>query len=211
MTTKKRKDFRRKPTQERSRETVDAILEATAQILSRHGSAGCSTNQIAEKAGVSIGGLYQYFPNKESILRELCVRTAKKDAEAIEVCLKSMNDASIEEITRAVIRVAVERLSDQPRLRQVLMHDIPSGRPQEDLRLVRKHLAAFLTQEFGSYIDVQLDESMELKFLILMSAIEAAIYAAIHEYGAKLDREGLVEGVSDLVLRYLSKYTGSTA
>ena len=56
---------RKRPTQVRARRTVDLILEAAAQILARHGEEGMTTNHIAERAGFSIGTLYQYFPNRE--------------------------------------------------------------------------------------------------------------------------------------------------
>ncbi|TMZ52891.1 TetR/AcrR family transcriptional regulator, partial [Klebsiella pneumoniae] len=62
---------RKTPRQQRSRETVAAILEAAAQLFQRHGYTATTTNKIAERAGVSIGSLYQYFPNKEALLAAL--------------------------------------------------------------------------------------------------------------------------------------------
>ncbi len=59
---------RRRPRQARSRATWDAIVEAAAQVLERDGPAGFSTTSVAERAGVSIGTLYQYFPDKQAIL-----------------------------------------------------------------------------------------------------------------------------------------------
>jgi AcrR family transcriptional regulator len=58
-------------TQERAKMSVNAILQATTYILKRKGHVGLTTNKIAEKAGVNIASLYQYFPNKESILFSL--------------------------------------------------------------------------------------------------------------------------------------------
>ncbi len=57
----------RRPRQARSRATVEAILEATAQVLRRDGLEACTTSRIAKRAGVSVGTLYQYFPNKETV------------------------------------------------------------------------------------------------------------------------------------------------
>src|ERR1017187_3771063 len=62
---------RRDPAQERSRQTVDAIVEAAGRLLVEHGRLGVTTNAVAERAGVSIGSLYQYFPNKEAIFAAL--------------------------------------------------------------------------------------------------------------------------------------------
>ena len=59
---------RRKPRQERSQFTVDAIFGAVARLVATEGEAGLTTNRIAETAGVSVGSLYQYFPSKEAIL-----------------------------------------------------------------------------------------------------------------------------------------------
>jgi AcrR family transcriptional regulator len=76
---------RRSPKQARSRATWDAIVEAAAQILERQGPNGVTTNSVAERAGVSIGTLYQYFPDKEAILvaaarRELTPLPARQTA-----------------------------------------------------------------------------------------------------------------------------------
>lgn len=59
---------RRSPRQARSRATCEAIVEAAAQIVERQGPEALTTNAVAERAGVSIGTLYQYFPDKQAIL-----------------------------------------------------------------------------------------------------------------------------------------------
>ncbi len=64
----RRQSLGKMPLQERSRATVDALVEATARILVREGFEKASTNRIAEVAGVSVGSLYQYFPSKEALV-----------------------------------------------------------------------------------------------------------------------------------------------
>ena len=59
---------RKRPVQARSRQTVESILAAAARILAERGYLATTTNDVAEAAGVSIGSLYQYFPNKDSLL-----------------------------------------------------------------------------------------------------------------------------------------------
>jgi AcrR family transcriptional regulator len=76
MTSEHAKIQRRSPKQARSRATRDAILEAASQILERDGAAGYNTNAVAERAGVSIGTLYQYFPDKTAILLAAAEREA---------------------------------------------------------------------------------------------------------------------------------------
>lgn len=67
-------DPRKQPRQARSRALVDAILDAAAHILSRHGREALTTNAVAVKAGVSIGSLYQYFPNREAVIAAVAER-----------------------------------------------------------------------------------------------------------------------------------------
>lgn len=65
---------RKLPRQARSRALVEAIIEATARIFERAGPAACTTNAVAQKAGVSIGSLYQYFPNRRALTAALVAR-----------------------------------------------------------------------------------------------------------------------------------------
>ncbi len=69
-----RADGRRTPRQARARDLVDALVEAAAQLLVERGYEGASTNAIAERAGVSVGSLYQYFSGKADVFRELTER-----------------------------------------------------------------------------------------------------------------------------------------
>ena len=68
MAAETARNQRRRPRQARSRATWEAIVEAAAQILERRGPAGFNTNEVAERAGVSIGTLYQYFADKHALL-----------------------------------------------------------------------------------------------------------------------------------------------
>ncbi len=74
---------RKRPTQSRSRFTVDAIVQATAQLLSSDGFEALTTNHVAERSGVSIGTLYQYFPNKPSLVSAVCVHLREQGLELL--------------------------------------------------------------------------------------------------------------------------------
>jgi AcrR family transcriptional regulator len=69
--SKSRISARKQPKQERSAQLVSAILEAAVQVLTDEGARRFTTARVAERAGVSVGSLYQYFPNKEAILFRL--------------------------------------------------------------------------------------------------------------------------------------------
>jgi AcrR family transcriptional regulator len=80
MTSDRSPNQRRSPKQARSRATWEAIVEAASQILERHGPEALNTQAVAERAGVSIGTLYQYFPDKQAILAAAARREFSEEA-----------------------------------------------------------------------------------------------------------------------------------
>lgn len=75
---------RKRPVQARSAATVDAIFDATIQVLLTHGARHLSTTRVAERAGVSVGTMYQYFPHKEALLHAVIGRYLGEVADAVE-------------------------------------------------------------------------------------------------------------------------------
>src|SRR5229473_2510951 len=71
---------RKSASQKRSRVTVETLLDATARVLTKAGYDRASTNRIAATAGVSVGSLYQYFPNKEALVAALVARPGNSNA-----------------------------------------------------------------------------------------------------------------------------------
>lgn len=88
---------RRRPTQARARDTVARIIAAAREVLTRDGAAAFNTNHIARSAGVSVGTLYEYFPNKQAIVRHLIEDLAGEETDAILERLSSLEGASLGE------------------------------------------------------------------------------------------------------------------
>ncbi len=120
-------DPRKRPLQERSRSTVDTILEAAAQVLERDGYASTTTDGIAARAGVSVGTLYQYFPNKDSILLALTVRHGLEAGAALEPLLRELVDATppLGQWLERFVGACVELNGRRPRLHQILFEETP--------------------------------------------------------------------------------------
>jgi AcrR family transcriptional regulator len=104
----------------RSRETVDVILEASAHILESDGLRGFNTNAIAAKAGVSIGSLYQYFPNKDSIVLALIGRFEKEFHDTVVKAVQDGKGEGLKSRLRLVVRALVSAHCYRPRLHRVL-------------------------------------------------------------------------------------------
>jgi len=116
-TRRNRLEPRKLPAQSRSNATVNAVLEAAARILERHGFEGYTTNAVAERAGVSIGSFYQYFPNKDAVTVALMERESA-------VLLSDIAEVRFEEGYEAglvhIIRTAVANQMRRPKLARLL-------------------------------------------------------------------------------------------
>ena len=111
---------RKRPRQARSVLTVNAILEAAARILESDGLQMFNTNAIADRAGVSVGSLYQYFPTKGAVLRELIRR---KRAELVSAMERQQQQAQGMDLPGAIdgfIRTAIANQLDRPQLARIL-------------------------------------------------------------------------------------------
>jgi AcrR family transcriptional regulator len=103
MASQSKKTPMKTPKQERSRQTVDSILESTARILTKEGMESLNTNRIAEVAGVSIGSIYQFFRSKEAILEKLLTSILNRNLEALNREMDTIHEPSLEGIVRALI------------------------------------------------------------------------------------------------------------
>jgi AcrR family transcriptional regulator len=106
------------PTQERSRQTVATILEACERIMVREGFYGVTTDKIAKEAGVSIGSLYQFFGNKESVVSALIHDLIRKDSLYFQDKITSINSLPAEQRVPYIIQLGLEIYSTQKDLRQ---------------------------------------------------------------------------------------------
>src|ERR1700753_1263227 len=108
---------RKTPRQQRSTETVNVILEAAARILERRGLDGFTTNAVAERAGVSIGSLYQYFPSKEALTATLIGR---ETTTLVENAAAALDEASGRAALLKLIAAAVRHQLRRPVLARLL-------------------------------------------------------------------------------------------
>jgi AcrR family transcriptional regulator len=123
----KKAPARREPQQRRSRQTVEAVLDAVVKVLKRHGVDGVTTNRIAEVAGVSIGSVYQYFPDKRAIFTALHTRHVDEISRVIEGRLVEHAASSLEDFVRALVEGLVEAHATDPELHELMTTQVPHG------------------------------------------------------------------------------------
>jgi AcrR family transcriptional regulator len=99
---------RKTPVQRRAAVTIDAISEATIQILLKQGVNRLTTTRVAERAGVSVGTLYQYYPNKQSLLFAVLADHLDKVASVVEAACEQARHKQLSEMVRAVVEAFVD-------------------------------------------------------------------------------------------------------
>ncbi len=111
-------------------------MPAAAHVFAEHGYAAGTTNRIAERARVSIGSLYQYFPNKDTILAELLIQHIDRgtwtDADELD-----LSPGTLEATARAFIRASIDNHRDDPQLLRVMIEEAPVS--QELLDTIDRH------------------------------------------------------------------------
>ncbi|EIM15138.1 TetR family transcriptional regulator [Pseudomonas chlororaphis] len=127
---------RKAPKQARSTELVAAILEAATQVLAREGAQRFTTARVAEKAGVSIGSLYQYFPNKAAILFRLQSDEWQQTTQMLRSILEDLGKAPLERL-RVLVRVFIQSECEEARMRVALNDAAPLYRDAPEAQAVK--------------------------------------------------------------------------
>jgi AcrR family transcriptional regulator len=120
-----KRTLRRQPKQRRSRQTVEAVLDAVIRILKRDGIEAVTTNRIAEVAGVSIGSVYQYFPDKRAIFVALHRRHIEKIDRLVNAALIDHAQSSLDGLVRAMIEAMIDAHTADPELYEALFCEVP--------------------------------------------------------------------------------------
>jgi AcrR family transcriptional regulator len=169
---------RKAPRQERSRRTVERILDAAAHVFHEQGYTAATTNDIADEAEVSIGSLYQYFPNKDALLVALTRRHIESATAGLTDLLGQLRtDDGFEPVLRAVVDFLVEQhhLDD---LHVLVMHTAPRTH-EIGLELDRaKNLLVDLTSELLSTA-VEDRRHRALAARMVVATIDAAVHDVI--------------------------------
>jgi len=121
-----RERMRREPRQGRSRQTVHAVLGAVPRVIRREGIDAVTTNRIAEAAGVSIGSLYQYFPDKKAIFSALHERHVEDVHLVIERTVTERS-SSLDEFTRTLVEGLADLHAAEPELHELVSQQVPEG------------------------------------------------------------------------------------
>lgn len=202
MSTRIRKDghiMRKMPTQARSRATVDAIVEAATHVLGRRGWAEFNTNEVAQVAGASIGSLYQYFPNKLSLIEAIRRRHFDKVITVLNRACAEPVESSVDSLVEGMLQVH----SSNPSLHKALLEEAPRfGSSAAHVEFEKNYL-----ERYCAFVSKHLRGpragSSRVVARVLAGAIEGAVHdAATHGQSSS---PALKREIVSLVRSYLSR------
>ncbi len=196
---------RKSASQERSRATVEALLDATARVLTKEGYDRASTNRIAATAGVSVGSLYQYFPNKEALVAALVARHNREILQLVRDALKEVASLDLGAAVGAMVRAAVDAHLVDPALHRIFAEQVPrmgqlakiEALEQQTFQLVRGYL-----EERRNEISVR---DLDTATSILVTIVEALTHQFVINKPDAMDgdRDRFIDEVARLILGYL--------
>ncbi len=195
---------RKSAKQERAQLTVEAILEAASQVFERYGYAHATTNRIAERAGVSIGSLYQYFPNKDAILVALARRHLSDGMAVLGPQVQRLGgDEPWEDVLPGIVDAMVQMHAVAPMLHRCLFEEtrLPKA-VRDELEALEDALIEITASAIAA--DPSIDRAdVQLAAAIVVNAIEGLTHRLVLHPQAGADRERVAGEITTLVRAYL--------
>lgn len=196
---------RRRPRQRRSRETVDAILEAAARVFAERGYSAGTTNRIAEAAGVSIGSLYEYFPNKDAVLIALAEQHVERMMASVHAHLADELSAGqpLERMLRGFVGAMLEVHERSPDLHRVVFSEAPHPHELHACVLQMEETLAHAVEPIlrGAPDLALADPDTSAHFVV--QTVEALTHRYVHYGIHELAREPFVDEVVRMLAGYL--------
>jgi len=196
VTTKARKQ----PVQERSRATVDAIMQASTYILNEVGWGGLNTNAIAERAGVNIASLYQFFPNKEAVIAELQRRHATSMHMDLNHTLQQIEkQPTLRAVLTSIVEMVVKEHRSAPEVHKAISEELPlSQRCIQDNQGESLDQVLHVLQPFMKNVP-----DPKLATYIVGISIQAVVHQVTNQKTELLNHSVLVDELVTLAERYL--------
>jgi AcrR family transcriptional regulator len=193
---------RKSPVQARSSASVEAILKATIQVLLKVGKERLTTTRVAARAGVSVGTLYQYFPNKGALLRAALQRHLDEIGTVIETVCREQAGASLEKMATTLVTSFLEAKMKDPKASVALYlvsSDVDGARitretGQKVSRAIRSMLASARDE---------LKRDPELASMMLQGAMNGVSRRLLESASPEVDYERLRDELVFLACGYL--------
>jgi AcrR family transcriptional regulator len=196
------------PRQARSRALVEAVLESTARVLVECGYAGTNTNLVAERAGVSIGSLYQYFPNKDSLIAALHERHGREMRAVVETMLATDRPRDLRGHLAVLVHAMLAAHQVEPELHRLLEQeflsfDVPYNQNPADQSIFR-HVRQLLENHRHEVAPRDLDLATWMALKTMQALVHAAVITPPPRHATPIVEQAIV----DMLAGYICQAEG---
>lgn len=198
---------RKTPVQGRSRITVDAIFEATIQVLLRKGMIGLTTTRVADRAGVSVGTMYQYFPNKQSLVYALNERYLTALAERIEATCAAQKGMPLAQMVEALIETYWRAKTERADVTRALYRSVADLDNDALLHAFAARVDEATAKMFASASDVALAD-VKTTNLTLATVIYGTVRNAFERGLPAKETDELRRNLAAMCRAYLASLSG---
>ncbi len=195
---KRRPQPRRSPIQGRAQATVEAILKAAAQILERRGAEAATTNAIAERAGVSIGSLYQYFTDRDALIHELVRRHIAVMTTVLGDALAGIRDRPLPGVVAQLVAAIVAAHRVAPRLHQAL-HQCAARQASATIDHFETELELRVGEALRARSELRL-AAPELLGAALVQALGGLVRTTLRRDPERLDDPAMAAAMTGMIL-----------
>jgi AcrR family transcriptional regulator len=190
--------MRKQPKQQRANQMIAVLLEATALEIADRGLDRLTTNHIAQRAGVSIGSLYQYFANKEMLVDALLMQKAELLLNGVQERLRPLLGQDIATVTRAVLLGIFEQVAQDHAQRELLRHwhNLNAAPVFQTLeRQMTELCRQYLMRHANDY---RIDNLPALLF-VLINAVQYTVARYLADQSPLLDHDEVIEVLVQMV------------
>lgn len=193
---------RKTPRQQRSVMTVGAITEATIQVLLARGAARLTTTDVAQRAGVSIGTLYQYFPNKEALLHAVLEQHLEMIGAAFAASAQRHRGRTLAEITEGMVADYLDAKIANLDISRALYRMLPDLDAADLQKAMASRIERALVMLMESASDKVLERPEDVVPMVRM-LLTGMVRATIEEQGGPSEIARLRSELSAMTLAYL--------
>ncbi|MDP9901989.1 TetR/AcrR family transcriptional regulator [Variovorax ginsengisoli] len=194
---------RKTPRQARSQAMVEVILESTARVLGERGYAGTNTNVVAERAGVSVGSVYQYFPNKDSLVTALHERHGAQMYAAIAAVLATERPDGLRGHVQAMVRALLAAHRVAPDLHRVLEREFPFFDAPRDQSAADGGIFRQVRQLLQAHRKEIAPTDLDLATWMVLQTMESLVHAAAIEPPAMFAPDAVEAAIVQMLMGYL--------
>lgn len=197
--------LRRQPVQQRSAQRVERMLDASAELLEELGYEELTTTLIAKRAGVAVGSLYQFFPDKRAVVRALTQRNLERFVTAVNEHLSDLEPENWWDVVDSLFDIYLRMHREVPGFSQVHFGDVVDVRLLDEQRTNNSVIADALAGLIVNHVDLP-SEQVLLPISVAVEAADASL-----KYAFRIDPQGDPEVVAEtkaLIKGYLASRFG---